>query len=151
MLLPLAPSHSPSPSPPFAPARLPHARCFSSCSSLTNVDFSDATDANIGRSAFSGCKRLVKLTLPSALSRIDEYTFSRCSALVDLTLPTALRIICDDAFSHCSALAKLTLPTGLKTISHFAFSNCTSLTTLIVPAALQLTHIGDKAHIGDTH
>ena len=135
----------------LAPAIYTGLCTFSSCSSLTIVDFSAASDAKIGQYAFNGCERLVKLTLPSALSRINYDAFSGCSALVELTLPTTLRRICANAFTHCSALAKLTLPTGLKGIDQFAFSNCTSLTTLIVPAALQLTYVGDEANGHLTH
>ena len=96
-----------------------------SCSSLTNVDFSAVNDAKICQFAFTGCKRLRKLTLPAALSRIGKGTFRGCSALV-----------------------KLTLPTALTSIGSLAFSNCTSLTTLVVPAASRLTHVGDEATYG---
>ena len=85
-------------------------RAFDGCSSLTNVDFSAVTDANIGQAAFNRCERLVKLTLPAALSRIDESTFSRCSALVELTLPTTLISIGTCAFADCTALPARILP-----------------------------------------
>ena len=62
------------------------------------------TDASIGRCAFLGCERLAKLTLPTALSRIDEYAFAHCSALVEFTLPTTLTSIGTWAFADCTAL-----------------------------------------------
>ena len=105
-----------------------------SLAAYEECDFSAATDANIGRFAFVGCERLVKLTLPAALSRINNGTFSRCSALVELTLPITVTSIGTDAFDQCTSLAELTLPATLTSIGDYAFSGCTP------PHTSSLTH-----------
>ena len=98
------------------------SQAFDACTSIAHLDFSALTAAvTIGSAAFADCERLVKLTLPAALSRIECSTFSCCKRLVEVTLPAALE--------H---------------IDKLAFDCCYKLKTLIFPAALRLTYVGDQ-------
>ena len=100
----------------------------------------------IGAGAFSGCRVLTNLTLPSSVTEIDAGAFSGCSGLTSLTLPSGLTKIGAGAFSGCSGLTSLTIPSGVTEISYKAFYDCKGLTSLTLPSGV--TEIADQAFYG---
>lgn len=64
-------------------------------------------DDVIGDYAFSGCRSLTNLTLPSSVTEIDYKAFAGCSGLISLTLPSSVTEIGWCAFSGCSGLTSI--------------------------------------------
>ena len=52
---------------------------FLACKNLQSVDFKKVT--SIGGSAFSGCAKLKRVTLPKTLEALGEYAFYNCRQL----------------------------------------------------------------------
>ena len=75
--------------------------------------------------------------------------FSDCKGLTSLTLPTSLKCVGNDAFAGCEGLTSLTLPKSLKSIGASAFSDCKGLTSLTLPKSLK--SVGNEgAHVPHT-
>ena len=98
---------------------------------------------SIGNWTFYDCSSLLSLTLPSSLKSIGDGAFVDCRSLSSLTFPSSLTSIGDSAFSGCGSLSGLTLPVSLTSIGNWAFSDCSSLRNLTLPVSL--TSVGDCA------
>ena len=44
----------------------------------------------IGKSAFSGCSKLVSVTIPTSVTRIEAGAFYRCNQLFNITIPSSV-------------------------------------------------------------
>ena len=62
---------------------------------------------SIGESAFTGCRGLASITIPSSVTTIADYAFSWCSGLTSVTIPNGVTTIGDDAFGSCSGLTAI--------------------------------------------
>ena len=65
------------------------------------------SDDVIGNYAFSGCRSLTSLILPSSVTEIGESAFRGCSGLTSLTLPSSVTSIGKSAFEGCSGLTSI--------------------------------------------
>jgi hypothetical protein len=83
------------------------------------------------KGAFTGCKNLAQVTLPSTLESIGDSAFSG-TALKAVVIPRGVTEISYGAFSGCTSLASVTIPNSVTRIDDFAFSGCTSLTTVTI-------------------
>ncbi len=63
----------------------------------------------IADAAFSGCKRLEKVILPSSLENIDRFAFYACESLTEILIPEKVREIGTDAFGKCDRLKTIRL------------------------------------------
>ena len=111
------------------------AHAFSGCRSLTSLTLPSGV-TSIGEYAFYGCSGLTSLTLPSCITTIDDCTFYGCSGLTSLTLPSSVTSIGGSAFYGCSGLTSLTLPSGVTSIGDYAFYGCSGLTSLTLPSSV---------------
>lgn len=126
------------------------ADCFSGCSSLTQIELSNAIP--VGANAFSGCSSLVTFTSPvvelddcrslikdtglsacplrnlnlAKLKAIDSTLFSNIFTLEDIDISTVTDVP-DNAFKDFVNLITFKNFKYVKTIGDYAFSNCRKL------------------------
>ena len=60
--------------------------------------------------AFSGCRYLQQIYLPTSLTRIGARAFMGCESLREIHIPKSVQIIEDEAFAFCANLNSVTLP-----------------------------------------
>ena len=103
---------------------------------LSNIEY-------IGKEAFSRCKSLQDITIPSSVTYIGDYAFSWCKSLQSVTIPNSVTSIGDEAFSGCESLQSITIPNSVTSIGNRTFSWCESLQSVTIPNSV--TSIGDEA------
>lgn len=71
------------------------------------VEIPDSIDGKpvtrIGYYAFNGCKKLISVTIPDSVTKIEDGAFWGCS-LTNVTIPAGVTSIAVGAFSNCSSL-----------------------------------------------
>lgn len=72
-------------------------------SSLTNLVIAEGA-TSIGEGAFSGCTRLIYVTIPSSVTNIGECAFRYCSGLRSMTVSSSVASVAETAFYGCSSL-----------------------------------------------
>lgn len=103
---------------------------------------------SIAKGAFSGCKKLSKVTIPNGIITIGANAFKGCVKLSTVSIPNSVESIGANAFSGCKKLKTVTLKSGskLKTIGDKAFYKCVVLTKITIPK--NVTTIGKSAFYG---
>ena len=74
------------------------------CKNSTIPDFV----TKIGNTAFSGCKGLSSINIPSSVTSIDGFAFGY-SGLTNITIPSAVTSIGNIAFQNCYSLSRVTI------------------------------------------
>ena len=90
----------------------------------------------IGYEAFSGCDKMLTITIPNSVTAIGNDAFYQCNSLPAITLPKNLTSIGRWAFSNCKALTEVEIPQSVTTINDYAFQGCTSLTEVTIPQSV---------------
>lgn len=119
----------------------------------------------INDSAFYGCDKIQKLTIPASLTEIGKNAFyGTCAEILwentalteitpyafagylgkELTVPQSIVTIRENAFLNSSA--QITLCEGLTTIENYAFKGCTGIKVLYLPSSV--TKVGKGAFSG---
>lgn len=96
---------------------------YSMLSDLKKVTLGATT---IPSSYFNNCSIIEEIVLENT-SEIGNYAFSSCRSLKNITLPTTLTTIRYNAFYNCNSLMSIVLPSSLMTIESDAFSGCNKL------------------------
>ena len=102
---------------------------------------SDITE--IKQYTFFGCTSLTSVTIPGSITSIGDGSFMNCTALTSITIPNGVTLIGYNAFCGCSSLSSATIPDSVIEIGYSAFSDCTSLASVTIPDSV--TTIRDKA------
>ena len=97
----------------------------------------------IGRSAFSGCNKLISISLSNSIARIEDGAFSGCYNLQEISIPNSVYYIGDYAFNGCSKLKSIVLPDSISAIYEYTFQNCSNLENILVPD--NVSYIGANA------
>ena len=118
---------------------------FSHCRSLTSIHIPSSV-TSIGESAFSYCRSLTSIHIPSSVTSIGREAFYGCSSLTSVTIPSSVTSIGESAFYGCSSLTSVTIPSSITSIGREAFSGCSSLTRITIPSSI--TSIGREAFYG---
>ena len=142
------------------------SEAFAGCAFLRSLVLSDGL-RYICRRAFSGCKRLVALTLPSSLQRIDEgalretaiqslsitadsyeqYIHSNISNLYKQSLPLFHHVeMSKHIIIRGVELSRFEIPNGTEQVGSALFQDCHNLVHIDIPDSVK--HIGDCAFAG---
>lgn len=101
--------------------------------SIKKVFFDNASDMKyIGEGAFSGCRNLTEIELPSTITEIKPYTFA-WSGIKYIETHNFITKIGDRAFTNCSDLKKIDMSENIEEIGNFAFAWCNKLTSFTIP------------------
>ena len=90
----------------------------------------------IGINKFSKCEKLRRITIPSFVTSIDEYSFYKCKSLKQITIPPSVTRIKANAFDNCSSLQKITIPSSITNIESYTFRRCSSLKEIEIPSSV---------------
>ena len=104
---------------------------FSNCKNLVSVAI-PTTVESIGDSAFRGCSSLTSVTISDGVTSIGNHAFRGCSSLTSVTIGNSVTSIGDYAFRDCTSLTSVTIPDSVASIGDSAFSGCTSLTSVTI-------------------
>ena len=106
----------------------------------------------IGGSAFSFCKILRSIHIPSTVENIGGWCFQDCYGLEEVTFAkdSKLTTIQGATFIRCHSLKKITIPKSVKLIekegySHGAFSGCSALKSVTFEPGSQLETVDSGA------
>ena len=103
--------------------RVPENFCYE-CSHLTRVTMAEHTDGtpfHIGKSAFSKCSSLSKITFPSTTDSIGWCAFYKCN-IEEVNLPANVKYIDYQAF-YQNPVKHLTIPESIEYIHNYAFDS----------------------------
>jgi len=120
---------------------------FYNCTSLTELDLSNATDLKYIYNYAFACSGLKSVELPNTLTFMATDAFWKCEDLTSVTMITnplsgvSFRIG-DRAFKDCSKLANLQLSDNVSSIAQYAFMNCTSLKAVTIPRNVESIAVG---------
>ena len=106
-------------------------QAFSGCKSITSVTIPSGV-TGIDIRAFSGCENLTGITIPDGVTKIGESAFQDCTKLVSVTIPDSVVNIGWGAFGYCKSLDSITIPDSVNKIGGCAFMYCESLTKINV-------------------
>ena len=87
---------------------------------------------SIGDNAFSACKGLTSINIPSSVTSIGVGAFEGCSGLTSINIPNGVTNIEGYTFLECKGLTSITFPSSLKYIGVFVLGYCTKLTSVTV-------------------
>ena len=116
-------------------------RCaFYNCSSLMEINYpagwSSTTAINSKSSIFAGCTKLTSITVPEGVTKIPAYAFSGCKYLRLVRLPTSLQYISNNAFYACDGFTGIEIPNGTVSLGQYAYGNCINLRTATIPSSV---------------
>ena len=132
---------------------------FASCQKLSEINVSSE---NPKYAAFNGvlynkdqsilllypAGRSGEYTLPTTVTRVENYGFSGANKLTNVVLNEGLTEIGDNAFEFCETLQTPSLPSTLVEIGSYSFMNCIGMTdTMIIPKKTK--HIGCYSFLYD--
>mgnify|MGYP005965192129 CR=1 FL=1 len=115
---------------------------FSFCRSLSEIVIPSSV-TSIGKGAFFRCHSLSEIVIPSSVTRIGDGEFYGCVSLSEIVIPSSVTSIGGSAFSRCYSLSEIVIPSSVTSICDSAFSYCRSLSEIVIPSSV--TSIGKGA------
>ena len=115
---------------------------FSFCRSLSEIVIPSSV-TSIGKGAFSYCVSLSEIVIPSSVTSIGDSAFSSCDSLSKIVIPSSVTSIGKGAFFRCHSLSEIVIPSSVTSIGKGTFSYCYSLSEIVIPSSV--TSIGDSA------
>ena len=115
---------------------------FSFCRSLSEIVIPSSV-TSIGKGAFSYCVSQSEIVIPSSVTSIGDSAFYGCDSLSEIVIPSSVTSIGDGAFYGCDSLSEIVIPSSVTSIGGSVFSRCYSLSEIVIPSSV--TSIGDSA------
>ena len=84
----------------------------------------DGSITSIGVGAFTDCKGLTSITIPSSITEIGTGAFAKCGNLTSVSIPNSVTLIGNSAFYECVNLKNLIIPNSVKSVGVAAFAGC---------------------------
>jgi BspA type Leucine rich repeat region (6 copies) len=81
--------------------------------------------------AFTWCRHLTNITIPSSVKRIGHNSFEHCESLTDITIPKSVTDIEDKAFSDCKNLKRVEFLGNAPSMGKYVFDDTSSGFTMI--------------------
>lgn len=97
----------------------------------TCIGGNEYTVTKIEKKAFSYCRKLTNIIIPSSVTEIEYSAFSGCSSLTNVKLPSNITCINDFTFYECTNLKIIIIPSSVTSIGYKAFSGCNNLDVII--------------------
>ena len=88
----------------------------------------------IADGAFSACKNLTGIIIPSSVISIGSRAFWGCRGLTDVMIPDGVESIGENAFYSCENITDVTIPKSATSIDSYAFHCCNLKTITVDPA-----------------
>ena len=82
--------------------------------------------------AFSWCRKLTSINIPSSVKKIGKGAFWRCISLTSINIPDSVTEIGEMAFRLCVSLTSINIPDSVTEIGNGAFSAAGNLTQITV-------------------
>ena len=95
------------------------------------INGNDYTVTHIGNKAFSYCRKLTDVKIPTSVTEIEYSAFSGCSSLTNIDLPPNITCINAFTFSYCTNLKSIVIPASVTSIGYKAFDRCDNLDVTI--------------------
>ncbi len=105
------------------------------CASLEKIELPEYA-ANIGQSAFEGCKSLRSIREMGNLRKIGRNALKGCTNIRRLILPDGIQIM-EEAFAGCTALRTVRIPRDCGQIAENAFQGCGNLAEIILSPEIE--------------
>lgn len=93
----------------------------------------------IGKYAFSNCKKLTSVSIPSTVAEIEMSAFNNCSQLTSVLIPNSVvtmggssSAVNSGVFYNCDKLESITVPGSVKRLSNYTFYGCDNLKTVVL-------------------
>lgn len=78
-------------------------------------------------------RTLSTYSMPSAVTKIEEYAFWGANLLTDVSISNGITEIPEYAFANCSGLTSVTIPSSVTALLAYSFGDCTNLQTIVMP------------------
>ena len=114
---------------------------FSFCRTLASINIPTGV-TNIGATAFLWCDSLTKINIPKSVTNIGDGAFSYCKSLTKINIPNSVTNIGDRTFKNCESLTSINIPDGVTNIENSAFESCNSLVKINIPDSVTNIEFG---------